>query len=74
MGYSYIFIIGILWFFIEKELFSHYNKNFIEKNNHKKYVYSSISHPRIDDLIFNYLGILLHFCFITNYTCFNLTK
>ena len=62
IGYIFIFSIGIAWFFLEKELFSKYNKHFIENNdNNKNYVYSSISYPRYDDIIFNSLGILLHF-------------
>jgi len=69
IGYTFVFLIGIVWFFLEKYLFSNYNKNFIENNNKKNYVYSSISHPRYDDFIFNFLGILFHF--ISQNYCFN---
>jgi hypothetical protein len=48
IGHIFIFSIGIGWFFLEKELFSKYNKNFVEKSK-KGHVYSSISHPRYDD-------------------------
>jgi len=62
-GHIFVFSLGIGWFFLEKILFSKYNKHFIEKNK-KKYVYSSISYPRHDDILFNSLGILLHFLYI----------
>jgi len=61
IGYIFIFSTGIVWFFLEKSLFFKYNKDFIENNNNKNYVYSSISYPRKDDIIFNFLGILLYF-------------
>ena len=61
-GHFFIFSLGIAWFFLEKRLFSKYNKNFMEKNK-KNYVYSSISHPRYDDILFNFLGVLLHFLY-----------
>ena len=75
-GYIFIFSIGIVWFFLEQIMFLNYNKpHFIENNNkNKNYVYSSISHPRHDDIIFNCLGILLYFlikngCFKIDQRC-----
>ena len=62
IGYSFVFLSGILWFSFEKVLFLKYNKNFSENNDdNKKYVYSSISYPRHDDIIYNFIGIIIHF-------------
>jgi len=59
--YLLVFAIGIIWFFVEQIVFMRYNKR-INQNvrNDAKYVYSSISHPRYDDIIFNLIGILLY--------------
>ena len=59
-GYICIFLVGVLWYFLEIRLFSIYNHTFKEDNNPDT-VYSSISYPRADDLIFNFLGIIIHF-------------
>ena len=61
-GFIIIFLLGVIWFFFEKELFSRYNKNFIEKEN-KDTVYSSISYPRHDDIIYNLFGIITYIVF-----------
>jgi hypothetical protein len=61
-GFVIIFLLGILWFFFEKELFQKYNKDYIEKEN-KDTVYSSISYPRHDDIIYNLLGIITYIVF-----------
>lgn len=59
LGYVFIFLIGIIWYFFEIKLFFEYNKNHIHIENNKT-VYSSISYPRYDDLLFNLFGIILH--------------
>ena len=59
-GYICVFLGGVLWYFFEIELFSMYNHNFKEDNNPDT-VYSSISYPRVDDLLYNVIGMVLHF-------------
>lgn len=59
LGYVFIFLIGIIWYFFEIKLFFEYNKNHKHIENNKT-VYSSISYPRYDDLLFNLFGIILH--------------
>jgi glycopeptide antibiotics resistance protein len=60
MGYLFIFGIGVVWYFFEIRLFSMYNHDFKEDTNPDT-VYSSISYPRVDDLLFNFLGMIIHF-------------
>ena len=73
VGYILIFSTGIIWYFLEQTIFTKYNKNMAtpknnneDTNNTKDYVYASISYPRRDDIIYNSLGILLHFFIINN--------
>lgn len=58
-GYMCVFLVGVLWYFIEIRLFSTYNHDFKEDTNPNT-VYSSISYPRVDDLLFNFVGIIIH--------------
>ena len=63
LGYVFIFLIGVVWYFFEIKLFFEYNKNYNEtdKNDkNDKIVYNSISYPRYDDLLFNLFGIILY--------------
>lgn len=62
-GYAFIFLGGVVWFFFEKSLFFKYNSETKQNSEIKndKYVYSSISHPRPDDIIYNCTGLILHY-------------
>ena len=60
-GYLLVISIGFIWYVAEIYLFINYNKNYTEDETHDdSYVYSSISHPRYDDIIFNIFGIMLY--------------
>jgi len=60
-GYLLIISIGFIWYVAEIYLFMNYNKHYTDKEIHDdSYVYSSISHPRYDDIIFNIFGIMLY--------------
>jgi len=62
ISYFTVFLLGILWFFIEQILFFKFNKKSkLMKPQSLNYVYSSIGYPRVDDILYNSIGIFLHF-------------
>lgn len=59
--YFFIFLVGCIWFFLEKLVFIQYNEPVDENvSNDASYVYASISYPRYDDILFNLFGIILY--------------
>ena len=63
LGYVVVFLVGIFWYFVEQVIFLHYRVP-IGDNRHPNpnYVYHSISYPRVDDFVYNVIGILLYIC------------
>ena len=54
-----VFLTGIVWYFLERMLFMKYSKNHTN-NGSEDTVYDSISDPRPDDLVYNFIGIMIH--------------
>ena len=58
-GYMGVFLTGIVWYFLERRLFMKYSKNRTNKGSEDT-VYDSISEPRPDDLVYNFIGIMIY--------------
>ena len=65
-GYMGVFLTGIVWYFLERMLFMKYSKNHTN-NGSEDTVYDSISDPRPDDLVYNFIGIMIRMYRYSNF-------